>query len=245
MALDSFNVYHSYLQALDPLNDAECGRLFKACLQYSMTGKAPELRGNERFIFPSWKSQIDRDREKHAAKCRRNAENISIRWNTTVYDRTNSYTKHTKGVKEKREGFPPCSPSSSLPDPLISTPYNPPSSEKRENTPPQSPQGAAFDAFWAEYPKKVGKVAAKKAFGRAIRAASLESLLSAVRRQKCGSQWTRDGGQYIPNPATWLNQGRWEDELPEEPGAAALPRRRYETRVIDGREVDVEVADDD
>lgn len=178
MALDSFNVYHSYLQALDPLNDAECGRLFKACLQYSMTGKAPELRGNERFIFPSWKSQIDRDREKYAAKCRRNAENISIRWNTTVYDRTKSYTKHTKD-KDK----------------------------DKDNIPPQSPQGAAFDAFWAEYPKKVGKIAAKKAFERAIRAASLESLLSAVRRQKCGSQWTRDGGQYIPNPATWLNQG--------------------------------------
>lgn len=216
MALDSFNVYHSYLQALDPLNDAECGRLFKACLQYSMTGKAPELRGNERFLFPSWKSQIDRDREKYAAKCRRNAENISIRWNTTVYDRTKSYTKHTKD-KDK----------------------------DKDNIPPQSPQGAAFDEFWAEYPKKVGKIAAKKAFERAIRAASLESLLSALRRQKCGSQWTRDGGQYIPNPATWLNQGRWEDELPEEPGAAVPPRRRYETRVIDGREVDVEVADDD
>lgn len=216
MVLDSFNVYHSYLQALDPLNDAECGRLFKACLQYSMTGKAPELRGNERFLFPSWKSQIDRDREKYAAKCRRNAENISIRWNTTVYDRTKSYTKHTKD-KDK----------------------------DKDNIPPQSPQGAAFDEFWAEYPKKVGKIAAKKAFERAIRAASLESLLSALRRQKCGSQWTRDGGQYIPNPATWLNQGRWEDELPEEPGAAVPPRRRYETRVIDGREVDVEVADDD
>ena len=63
MALDSFNVYHSYLKALEPLNDAECGRLLKACLQYSMTGVAPELRGNERFHFPSWQSQIYRDKD--------------------------------------------------------------------------------------------------------------------------------------------------------------------------------------
>ena len=27
------------------------------------------------------------------------------------------------------------------------------------------------------------------------------------------AQWQRDNGQYIPHPATWLNQGRWDDEL--------------------------------
>ena len=47
---------------------------------------------------------------------------------------------------------------------------------------------------------------------------TLGSLLTAVERQKCSSQWSRDGGQYIPNPATWLNQERWEDKLPEVPG---------------------------
>lgn len=64
MALDSFNVYHSYLKALEPLSDAECGRLLKACIQYSMTGEVPELRGNERFLFPMFKTQIDRDKPK-------------------------------------------------------------------------------------------------------------------------------------------------------------------------------------
>jgi hypothetical protein len=28
-------------------------------------------------------------------------------------------------------------------------------------------------------------------------------------------QWRKDGGQFIPNPATWLNQGRWDDQGPE------------------------------
>jgi hypothetical protein len=37
-------------------------------------------------------------------------------------------------------------------------------------------------------------------------------MLSAVEAQKQTDQWTKDGGQYIPHPSTWLNQGRWEDE---------------------------------
>ena len=70
-----------------------------------------------------------------------------------------------------------------------------------------------FDAFWSEYPKKVGKGAARKAFEKARKKATLESLVTAVRRQKCGSQWTREDGRFIPNPATWLNQERWDDEV--------------------------------
>ena len=75
MALEYFAAYHSYLKSIEPLNDAERGRLFTACLQYSMTGIEPELHGNERFIFPTIQSQIDRDREKYDRKCEKNREN--------------------------------------------------------------------------------------------------------------------------------------------------------------------------
>lgn len=83
----------------------------------------------------------------------------------------------------------------------------------RINT-PLSPQGApagAFESFWAAYPKKVGKQAAKKAFDRVE--IPVETLLAAIARQKCSAQWSKDNGRFIPNPASWLNQGRWEDEL--------------------------------
>ena len=75
MALESFNAYHSYLDAMEELNDAERGRLFTALLIYSSTGEAPELRGNERFVFPSMKSQIDRDIGKYKRKCEKNRAN--------------------------------------------------------------------------------------------------------------------------------------------------------------------------
>lgn len=113
MPLDSFNVYHSYLKAIEPLNDAECGRLLKACLLYSMTGEVPELRGNERFIFPSWQSQIDRDREKYEARCRQNSKNVSIRWNTNEYDRIRTHTKHTKDKDKDKDNIKEKTPTES------------------------------------------------------------------------------------------------------------------------------------
>ena len=73
------------------------------------------------------------------------------------------------------------------------------------------PQG--FETFWSAYPKKVGKDAAAKAYARRkVGRALLDAMLAAVDRQRTGPDWTKDGGQYIPNPATWLNEGRWMDE---------------------------------
>ena len=38
-------------------------------------------------------------------------------------------------------------------------------------------------------------------------------MLEAIAKQKKSDMWKRDKGQYIPNPSTWLNQKRWEDDL--------------------------------
>lgn len=77
-----------------------------------------------------------------------------------------------------------------------------------------------FNAFWAVYPRKVGKGDAKKAFAKVK--APVSVLISAVNTQKQSQQWLKDNGQYIPNPATWLNQGRWEDELPTNDAAKGV-----------------------
>jgi phage repressor protein C with HTH and peptisase S24 domain len=69
--------------------------------------------------------------------------------------------------------------------------------------------------FWAAYPRKVGKVAALKAWDRAKNRPSTADILAAIEAQKSSEQWMKDGGQYIPNPATWLNQGRWDDQPTE------------------------------
>ena len=109
MAKECFLAYHSYLEALEALSDAECGRLFKACLQYSKSGEAPELSGNERILFPSWKSQIDRDSQKYNKTCETNAKNGKMgannRWRTVANanERHEVYGENSQGEGEREE----------------------------------------------------------------------------------------------------------------------------------------------
>lgn len=72
-----------------------------------------------------------------------------------------------------------------------------------------------FEQFWEIYPKKTAKGAAKKAWDRINPNAELfDKIMSAVRNNiDHNRQWQKDNGQYIPNPSTWLNQERWDDDL--------------------------------
>ena len=77
----------------------------------------------------------------------------------------------------------------------------------------ESADTSLFDRFWAAYPKKVGKEYAKKCFLRLkVDEALLNKMIDALAVQKQTDDWQRDGGRFIPNPSTWLNQGRWQDE---------------------------------
>lgn len=71
-----------------------------------------------------------------------------------------------------------------------------------------------FEAFWKAYPRKQGKGNARTAFKKAkAKGVSLEKLIQAIEQQKRSKQWKTNGGQFIPLPATWLNQERWDDSL--------------------------------
>jgi hypothetical protein len=72
----------------------------------------------------------------------------------------------------------------------------------------------SFEEFWKLYPKKIGKGAAYKLWKR-INPSNplLEKIVNAVKAQCKSAQWQKENGQFIPNPATWLNQERWNDEL--------------------------------
>lgn len=78
-----------------------------------------------------------------------------------------------------------------------------------------------FAVFWKAYPRKESKVRARKAFAKAD--ARLDMLLQALEAQKQTGQWQSDGGRFIPYASTWLNQKRWEDDLPAQPGNDSTP----------------------
>ena len=84
----------------------------------------------------------------------------------------------------------------------------------KEKSKTENKQQEYFSIFWASYPKKVGKGAAEKSWKKIKPTKDLlEKMLNAIEIAKQSMQWNKDNGQYIPNPATWLNQKRWEDEI--------------------------------
>ena len=105
MAREYFCAYHSLIESLEPFSDVEKGRLFSAALVYSRDGAEPQLTGNERFIWPTIKAMIDRDRTAYAAKCEKNKANVSERYrsNTTVYERSQEKEKEKEEDKDKEK----------------------------------------------------------------------------------------------------------------------------------------------
>lgn len=126
----------------------------------------------------------------------------------------------------------------------IIPPYSPPTGdgEMRE----------WFDRFWLAYPKKVGKQAAWKAW-RKLRPdrATLQAMSRGLSIARQSHRWRKEGGAYIPDPATWINGRRWEDDPaaypPEHSAAPAgpaggphIPRYvRTEVDPVTGRERDI------
>lgn len=105
---------------------------------------------------------------------------------------------------------------------VTSTPSRPhpvPSPTPKEQE-PRSPDGALrerFDRFWASYPRRIGKGAALRMWNRLKPDEALTVLIiAALEQQAQWPQWTKDGGQFIPHPSTWLHQERWTDEATQE-----------------------------
>ncbi len=71
----------------------------------------------------------------------------------------------------------------------------------------------AFEKFWFTYPKKRSKGDAEKAWAKInMTDTLLEAILDSIENGKQSQDWTKEGGKYIPYPATWLNRKGWEDE---------------------------------
>lgn len=93
-----------------------------------------------------------------------------------------------------------------------------PESSRRPPRTPRSlsrPEVVAFPGFvlfWKQYPKRVGKGEAEKSWSKSNCESKTEVILDALQKQR--DFLMRDGGKFVPNPATWLNQKRWEDDPP-------------------------------
>ena len=102
-----------------------------------------------------------------------------------------------------------------------------PKNEPIPETKPAKPKtdNTAFETFWKAYPRKVGKPNALKAWKVKKLNESIDMILASLERWKASRDWTKDGGQFIPHPQTWLNREGWNDEVE--------PEKNEEQRKID------------
>lgn len=137
-----------------------------------------------------------------------------------------SWTKHQR-IRDCKPKYPEPTENDDLPQSAAScgelrpesNPIQSESEYKSESNP------SMFDAFWDAYPRKVGKKKAQIAFKKVT--VELGVLLSAIEQQKKSAQWTKDDGQFIPHPTTWLNGNGWEDKLPEAKTKGYTPAAEY------------------
>lgn len=119
---------------------------------------------------------------------------------------------------------------------VYNTPYSPPEGdgaegeqtvfEAAQKPAKREPDWGLFEQFWAAYPKKRSKECARRAWKRLDPDLPLCRIMSAaLERDKSSHDWQREGGKYIPYPATWLNGHRWEDE-PDVPPPSVDPADR-------------------
>ena len=210
---NSFILYFGYRKHLALLNDEDRGKLIMAIFDYAEDGKIPSFDGATAMAFSFIQDQMDRDAEKYAAKCAKNQENGSKGGRPPKPKESENNPKKPNGYFGNPEKHDNDSGNDSVSDIDLSSPPTP----SKGGSPARGADLTAiekrFELFWTAYPKKVGRAVALKAWKRVRPADELhEKILRAVSVQKDSDQWRRENGRFIPNPATWLNQGRWDDE---------------------------------
>lgn len=114
------------------------------------------------------------------------------------------------GVSPPETAVSPPEPDPVEPNPLSSEPLfsivHPPADE-------QPNEQQLFDMWWAEYPRKVRKPEARRAYARAAKKVGYDRLLDAMRTYRDFDSRVEAG--FILHASTWLNQECWDDEIVE------------------------------
>lgn len=146
--------------------------------------------------------RIDDDICEYHAQCDKNKENGKLGGRP----KTQTKPKITQVVSENNPTLTQNNPTVTL-----TTNHKPLTTNYKPLKPkPSVHDGDEFDRFWDAYPKKSGKIAAKKAWIK--NKPPIDDVLVALLWQSKSDQWLTDDGRYIPNPLTYINQGRWHDE---------------------------------
>lgn len=213
MKRDSFILYTEINEVVKELSDEQKGKLFQAILDYEETGEMPEMDVLVKCVFLPIKRDLDKNDEKWRETARKRSEagkkGMASRYNKDNNDVTNDNNVITNDNYVKND----LTNVTVYDNDNVNVNVN---DNNIKTIPPKAADDERFETFWKTYPKKVGKKDAQRAWKKIKPDKDLfDRIIKAVTDWKDSDQWTKDGGQYIPNPATWLNRGSWDDEIPK------------------------------
>ena len=219
---DWFKARNVWGAAIATLTDDEAGRLMKAIWAYTMNGEQVELAGAERGIFALILLQLSQDDERESDISAKRAMAGSKGGKQTQANQANA----TFATEEEANQANATNKNK-----------NKSKNKNKEQDIEKEQEEEMFARFWNCYPRHEAKQNALKAFQKIHPNADLlNTICAAVEKWKKTDQWTHDGGQYIPHPATWLNQRRWEDDIPSPAPQGQVKRvqeQAYEQRPND------------
>lgn len=235
-----FRARNAWGVSIQTLTDEEAGRLMKALWEYTMTGHQGELRGKEEVIYALMLFTLRQDDENdQAIAIKRSASGTAggrpRKANAFPNEeekakKANAFSDDDEKAK-KANAFPDDDEKAKKANASNKNKNQNIEEEKEEDTETEY----LFSRFWEAYPRHEAKEAAREAFTKlGVDEGLLETMITAIGKWKKTNQWKDEGGRYIPNPANWLRQRRWEDEVPKpaKPKATVIAQQ-YEQREYD------------
>lgn len=190
-----YTFYESFYKAAKRIKDPTArAEVYDAICEYALYGNEPDidvLSEMAAIAFELIKPNLDASRKKaESGKLGGRKKQTEAKRKQNEASEKQEQTESKKENKKEKEG------------------------ENKIEIEKKSYDADGFAAFWAAYPKKAGKADALKAWNKLKPDIVLQAKMGeALTAQKKSPQWTKNNGQYIPMPSTWLNGRRWEDEV--------------------------------
>lgn len=204
--------------AITALSDEDAGRLAKAIWKYTMDGEITEIQGAGSGVFAMILMTLGQDEEYDSGLSKVRA----IAGSKGGKQKQANIVKALQEVANDSKSYQSVANDSNC--------HNK-NKNKNKNKEQESEQENMFARFWSAYPRKESKPAARRAFEKLKPdEALLNTMLTAIEKQKGSAQWQENGGQFIPHPSTWLNNNRWEDEVRQDQQKKAVNAQAYSQR---------------
>lgn len=222
----SFVIYSDWENTFKKLGKYESGDLIQGIFEYMRTGETPQFESFAvEAIFTLLVETFKRDRDKYYKMCERNALNGAKKWEKDNKNNSAENASGKSGINKNATNADNDNENDNVND-NVNDNENDNENDKYNISTSSSPvvrdgvlssgYSEDFLEFWSAYPKKMGKGSAYKVFNKLkLTKKDKADILKALNWQRKSEQWLKDNGQFIPYPATYLNQRRWEDEPQE------------------------------